>query len=104
MCVSTGNAGTPHALTGDHAFEARPWKDPKEVKDRFETNPKLAKVYEALGNKGSAPKTLFELAERAFGNKPSVAKARSWVRNQMRYLRDAKLAKRVEAGSYQKVG
>ena len=98
------NAGTPHKLTGKLAFEARPWLDPQAVKARFATNTKLDKVYAALGPKGSAAKTLEQLAERAFGNKPSVAKARSWVRNQMRFLRDSKLAKRVEAGTYQKVG
>ena len=100
---AAANAGVPHTLHGQDAFESRPWKDPKAVKARFAENHKLAKVYAALGNKGSAPKTLLDLAAEAFPT-TKRAQAYSWTRNQMRYLRDAKLAKRTGPGLYQKVG
>lgn len=62
-------------------------------------NPKEQKILAAL-NHGKGPQKIAELAAEAFGNKPSQAKANSWVRNSLRRLVRGGLVEQAARGTY----
>jgi hypothetical protein len=68
----------------------------------MELTPRQQKVFQILSAKGEALK-LGELARKAFPGVRPIIKANSWVRNQLRGLVRAKLAKRVGRGTYQAI-